>query len=449
MKRAKWPAETVRMYSVKRLIPYARNARTHSREQVAQVAASIKEWGWTVPILVDEENMIIAGHCRVLAAEKLGIDEIPVMIAEGWSPAQRKAYVIADNKLAENAGWDDDLLRVELEDLFEEGFDLELTGFSLGEINDILDTGDLSGEDDVAPPVPDNPVSRLGDIWLLGRHRLACGDSTSADVVQELLDGASPGLMVTDPPYGVSYDPAWRNEKLNKSSERVGRVLNDDRVDWTPAWKLFPGDVAYVWHTPRSASEVSQSIINSQFEIRSQIIWKKPRFAFSRGHYHWQHETCIYAVKPDDLPLEDKDDLIRSLQAIIENDDYSSEHDGAWYVVRKNSKACWSGDRRQSTVWEIPVTDDGDKTHHGTQKPLECMGRAIRNHEIDEVYEPFCGSGTTLIACEILGRTCYAIELDPGYVDVAIERWQNRTGESAIHADADLSFEDVKATRLD
>jgi DNA modification methylase len=442
-----WPAETVEMVPVSDLVPYARNARTHTQMQVEQVAASIREWGWTVPILIDDAGGIIAGHCRVLAASKLGIEHVPAMVAVGWSEAQKRAYVIADNKLAENAGWDTELLKVELEGLQEDGFDLELMGFELGELNDILDTGDLSGEDDVAPPKPDDPVSRLGDVWLLGSHRLACGDSTDRDTVAVVLDGAAPPLMVTDPPYGVEYNPEWRNKTGVSATKRTGKVLNDDRSDWGQAWALFPGDIAYVWHGSLHAPTVLQSLERVGFVARSMIVWKKSRFALSRGAYYWHHESCLYAVRPDEIPDGDKDAVIAELQSALACEDYVDEHDSAWYVVRSGSKARWSANRRQSTWWDIPVTDDGDGSHHGTQKPLECMARAIRNHDTESVYEPFCGTGTTLIACELLGRACYAIELDPGYVDVAIARWEKRTGMAAVLEQTKDTFAEAAEAR--
>jgi DNA modification methylase len=443
---SKWPASNVEMWRVNELVPYARNSRTHTREQIAKIAASIREWGWTVPMLVDEGGGIIAGHARLLAAEKLGVDEVPVMIARGWSEAQKRAYVIADNRLAEDAGWDNDLLKIEMGDLKEEGFDLALTGFEVGEINDILDTDDLSGQDDVAPPKPDDPVSELGDIWILGRHRLVCGDCTTPSTVIACFNGYEPGLMVTDPPYGVNYDPDWRNQAGISKTARTGKVQNDDQADWTQAWRLFPGDVAYVWHGSVHVSEVLESLVRAGFVGRSQIIWKKSRFALSRGNYHWHHEPCFYATRPEDIPASGKDELIRKLQGVLLQG-YDSDHDTAWYSVRNNSKARWSGNRRQSTIWEIPVTDDGESTHHGTQKPLECMARGIRNHDFGEVYDPFCGSGTTLIACEILERSCFAIELDPGYVDVIIARWQKRTGGEAVLSNNGKTFSEVAKVR--
>ena len=396
MKSDEWPAATIERRKVADLIPYANNARTHSDEQVAQIAASIKEWGWTNPILIDQAGGIIAGHGRVMAARKLGINEVPVMIAKGWSKAQTKAYVLADNQLALNAGWDMDLLKVEMQGLDADGFDLGLIGFDDMTLDALLAEATpegLTDPDDVPEP-PDDPVTQPGDVWLLGKHRIVCGDSTDADTVAKALNGIEPHLMVTDPPYGVEYDPAWRaNAGINKNKGKMGVVKNDDRADWREAWALFPGEVAYVWHGGLHASVVADSLTACDFNIRSQIIWVKDRFALSRGHYHWQHEPCWYAVK------------------------------GAGH---------WEGDRKQATTWNIKARDDSG-VGHSTQKPVECMARPIRNNSSpgQVVYEPFSGSGTTIIACEMEGRVCHAIELNPAYVDVAVKRWQDFTGKEA------------------
>ncbi len=408
-----WPADKITRRPVAELIPYARNARTHDAEQVDQISASIREWGWTTPVLVAEDGTIIAGHGRVLAARKLCLKEVPVMVAEGWSEAQKRAYALADNKLALNAGWDNSLLGLELTELEGLGFELDLTGFDIDERAAL--TANLTQgltDPDVVPELPDNPVSQSGDIWVLGRHRLLCGDSTCSEGVEKLLSGITPHLMVTDPPYGVSYDPAWRKRAgVNLNPLKLGKVANDDRDDWREAWALFPGSVAYVWHASLHTSEVKQSLQAADFDIRSQIIWAKDRFAFSRGHYHWQHEPC-------------------------------------WYAVRGTSGANWTGDRKQSTVWTIPARDD-DGHGHGTQKPVECMRRPMENNSSpgQAVYEPFSGSGTTIIAAEMTGRSCFAIEIDPAYVDVAILRWQDFTGQQVVLDGEGTSFADTGAAR--
>ncbi|MBP0496467.1 site-specific DNA-methyltransferase [Pararoseomonas indoligenes] len=399
---------------VAELIPYARNARTHSPAQVAQIAASIREFGWTNPVLVDGERGVIAGHGRLLAARQLGMTEVPTLELSHLTPAQRRAYVLADNRLALSAGWDEDLLRVELAELGADGFDLELTGFDSDEIAGFL-AEPISGltDPDEVPSPPEVPVSALGDIWLLGHYRLVCGDCTAPGVVEAALGGVRPHLMVTDPPYGVDYDPSWRNEALEGSkTQRTGKVLNDHRADWREAWALFPGDVAYVWHGALHAGTVAESLISCGFEIRAQIIWAKERLVLGRGHYHWQHEP-------------------------------------AWYAVRASTKGHWSGDRKQTTLWSIPSRDQDTDTAHGTQKPVESMRRPIENNSSpgQAVYEPFSGSGTTLIAAEMGGRACHAVELSPAYVDVAVLRWHAFTGQKARLEGDGATFAQVRAER--
>ena len=400
-----------------KLEPYAGNARTHSDEQVAQIAASIEEFGFTNPILADGEGVIIAGHGRLLAAQRLGLEKVPVITLDHLTDAQRRALVIADNKIAENAGWDEETLRLEIEALQELEFDLDLIGFSDEELDDLLGDldggpeGAVDGEDDV-PETPEDPVSQPGDLWILGNHRLLCGSSTVATDVERLLGTVKPLLMVTDPPYGVEYDPSWRNQAGAAKTKRTGKVLNDDRADWREAWALFPGDVAYVWHGALHATTVAESLIASGFTIRSQIIWAKDRLVLSRGDYHWQHEPC-------------------------------------WYAVKKSGKGHWAGDRKQTTLWQIANKDQDAETVHGTQKPVECMRRPILNNSSpgQAVYEPFMGSGTTLIAAETTGRVCLGIELNPAYVDVAVERWQQLTGETATLEGDGRSFEEIAGAR--
>jgi len=278
----------IKMTPVAQLVPYAANARTHSEQQITQIAASITEFGFTNPILTGADNIIIAGHGRLLAAQKLGIDKVPVIVLEHLDEAQRRALVIADNKLAENAGWDEELLRVELAALDDLDFDLDLTGFSDEELENLLGNPDLAlgeaeGEDDIPEP-PEDPVSRPGDLWLLGNHRLLCGDATVATDVERVLGNVKPLLMVTDPPYGVEYDPGWRNQTGGSATKRTGKVLNDDRADWREAWDLFPGDVAYVWHGALHAATVAESLEAAGFNVRSQIITRRIRLPEKRGH---------------------------------------------------------------------------------------------------------------------------------------------------------------------
>jgi DNA modification methylase len=387
-------ADKIERWPIDKLIPHARNARTHTEAQVDQIAASIHEWGWTTPVLITEQGMIIAGHGRARAARKLGLAEVPVMVANGWTKAQIQAYAIADNKLAMSAGWDEAILALELGELQDLGFEVDLVGFSASEIAALCPDQVGLTDPDAIPDVPVEAVSQLGDVWLLGRHRLLCGDSTAESDVHAVLGDVRPNLMVTDPPYGVSYDPDWRNQRSLSNSKRTGKVQNDERADWSEAFNLFPGSIAYVWHAALHSWTFAESLERCGFSIRAQIIWAKERLVIGRGDYHWQHEPC-------------------------------------WYAVRK--KGNWTGDRKQTTLWTIPSGGQDTMSVHGTQKPVECMKRPIENNSSpgQAVYEPFSGSGTTIIAAEITGRSCHAIELMPQYVDVALERWQAFTGETA------------------
>jgi DNA modification methylase len=363
-------------------------------------------------VLVDGANGIIAGHGRVLAARQLGLASVPVIELAHLSEAQKRAYVLADNRLAEAAGWDREMLALEVADLSDLGVDLGTLGFDAAEIDALLNAGAADPREEETPEPPAIPVSQPGDLWQLGAHRLLCGSATDPAAVARLLGPVRPHLMVTDPPYGVGYDPAWRNAAGASTTRRTGKVLNDDRADWREAWALFPGEVAYVWHGALHATTVADSLVACGFGIRSQIIWAKERLVLSRGDYHWQHEPC-------------------------------------WYAVRDKGKGHWSGDRRQTTLWQIPSRDQDAATVHGTQKPVECMRRPMLNNSApgQPVYEPFSGSGTSLIAAETCGRVALAMELDPAYVDVAISRWQTFTGEAATLDGDGRSFSELSEAR--
>lgn len=389
-----------------------RNARTHSPEQIEQLRASIREFGFTNPVLLRPNGMIGAGHGRVEAAKAEKLALVPTCVVEGLTEKQWRAYVLADNRLALNAGWDEDILRQELEALAD--FDLGSLGFDDAELADLFKTSEGATDPDETPEPPAKPVTVLGDVWLMGGHRIRCGDSTDAEGVAALLAGAKPHLMVTDPPYGVEYDPAWREQAgVAASGSAKGKVLNDDKADWREAWALFPGDVAYVWHAGLFAGVVGDSLAASGFQLRSQIIWDKGQLVLSRGDYHWEHEPC-------------------------------------WYAVKKGAKGHWAGDRKQTTVWHL-AKPKKNETGHGTQKPIECMKRPIENNSQpgDAVYEPFSGSGTTIIAAEMTGRRCYAMELSPAYVDVAVRRWEDFTGRVATLEATGQTFREVAEERAD
>ena len=410
------PVRHLDQWALERFQPYAGNSRTHSDEQVEQVAASIKEFGFTNPILAKSDGTIAAGHARLAAARLLNLPSAPVIVIDDWTDEQFRAYVLADNQLALLADWDEKILADELRALAAENYDLGVIGFSDEELAALMASAMLEGltDPDAVPEAPINPVTVQGDTWLLGKHRLRCGDSTSATDVEGLLAGVKPHLMVTDPPYGVNYDPKWRFEAgVSKNTLKMGAVLNDDKADWREAWALFPGDVAYVWHAGLFAGVVAESLEACEFKLRSQIIWSKDRFALSRGDYHWQHEPC-------------------------------------WYAVREKATGHWASDRKQATVWAIKAREDGG-FGHGTQKPVQCMKRPIENNSSpgQAVYEPFSGSGTTIIAAEMTGRIAYAMELSPVYVDVAVKRWQEFTGLKAVLDGDESTFEDMAAHRYD
>lgn len=405
----------VEMVSTADLIPYARNARTHSEAQVAQIAASIEQFGFVNPVLINADNGIIAGHGRALAAEQIGMASVPCVRLKHLTEAQERALILADNKLALNAGWDESLLAAELAALQEMDFVIPVIGFDESELSALFatKTGQSDPDDDVPEP-PSDPVSRPGDIWILGDHRIICGDSTNADDVAKLLNGKKPHLMVTDPPYGVEYAAGWRNEAMPQKNDPArwkdgtgsptGAVSNDDNADWSAAWALFSGDVAYVWHAGNKAHIVAESLLSCGFEVRAQIIWNKHQLVIGRGDYHPKHEPC-------------------------------------WYCVRKGKNGRYVGGRKQTTVWDIDKPQKSE-TGHSTQKPVECMQRPIENNSKpgDYVYEPFSGSGTTIIAGEITGRRVLAVELNPGYIDVAVNRWQEYTGKEAVHAESGKTF---------
>ena len=373
------------------------NVRRHPAQNIAAIKASLTRFGQQKPVVIDRRGIVVAGNGTLAAARDLGWTEIDVVVTD-LAGSEAVAFAIADNRTAELAEWDDDALASVLAALkAEDDALLQVAGFSEDDLNKLVAAAAPEATQDVVPAVPAVPVTQPGDLVILGRHRLLCGDATNPEHVRLAMGDTTPFLMVTDPPYGVAYDPAWRNEEGLSDTERTGVVTNDHRVDWTDAYRLFPGDVAYVWHAGRFAADVAGHLTAVGMGIRAQIIWRKPRFAISRGHYHWQHEPC-------------------------------------WYAVREGRTSRWVGDRSQSTVWDLDNSGrDEDATTHGTQKPVEAMARPIRNHggPDDVVYDPFLGSGTTIVAAEQLGRACVGLEIEPGYCDVIVARWEALTGQQA------------------
>jgi DNA modification methylase len=406
--------------SLDKLIPYIRNPRKHDRA-VSRMMASIKEFGFKIPLLVrrrGEEIEVVDGHLRLKAAQKLGMTAVPVIFCDEWSEAQVKAFRLLVNRSVSWAAWDEELVALELADLNALDFDLSLTGFDPFEIDEFLfpDTAEPSAEK--APDPPESLVTRLGDLWRCDLHRVLAGDATSPEAVAALFGSDRPRLLLTDPPYAVQYDPTWRERAGLGRTRQTGTILNDDRVDWSPAYRLFPGDVAYIWHAGVHAAEVAAGLEAAGFRIRAQIIWCKQHFALGRGDFSWAHEPC-------------------------------------WYAVREGKTSHWCGDRKQSTVWEVANLNpfggsrEEPTTGHGAQKPVELMRRPILNNtrQRDIVYDPFLGSGTTLIAAELTDRVCYGLEIDPCYVDVIVMRWQELTGKKAVFEADGRTFEQVAEER--
>lgn len=411
------------MWPIDKATDYPKNARKWSKHAIAKVGDSIKEYGFRQPIVVDKHGVIIIGHLRRTAARTLGLLEVPVHVARDLSESQCRGLRLMDNRTALESTFDLDMLGAEFLELKALDFDLSLTGFDLREI-DSFTLQPNAAEDDV-PEVPIAPVSQLGDLWLMGEHRLLCGDSTNSEHVARLLGERKPLLMVTDPPYGVNYKPEWRNGVGAFGTPGIGKAnvvqkgltTNDDRADWTPSWELFPGNVAYVWHASLHTGEVIDSLLRAGLEPRAQIIWRKQQALMSRGAYHWQHEPC-------------------------------------WYAVRHGQNANWHGDRKQSTVWDVQNLNptgnrEEERVGHGAQKPVEVMRRPIINHTVqgDSVYDPFLGSGTTLVAAELTGRICYGLEISPAYCDCIVTRWQNLTGKQATIEGHGCTFEHAKFGR--
>jgi DNA modification methylase len=383
----KWNIEILR---IKDLKPHQKNPRKMSKDDADNLQKSLDKFGLIDKPIVTQEGLIIGGHQRVAVLKKMGKKEVECYVPD--SEMSKKDINELNIRLNRNIGeWDWDILanQWEVNDLLE-------WGFTEDEFSINIEDGASEETDNETLEPPKDPKTKLGDIYDLGDHRIVFGDSTNADCVKLCLEGHIPILMVTDPPYGVNYDASWRGAIKGKlgAVKSIGKVQNDDKVNWALAWHLFPGSVAYVWHAGKYCSEVQKSLEEAEFEIINQIIWAKQHFALSRGDYHWQHEPC-------------------------------------WYAVKKGHKHNWQGARDQSTTWEISSLNafgknqDDERTAHSTQKPLECMARPIRNNtkESESVYDPFAGSFTTMMACEQLKRNCYSIELDPAYVDIGVSRW--------------------------
>lgn len=390
-------AKQVEWLELNGLIPYAKNSRTHSEAQVAQIAGSIKEFGFNNPVLIDEDNGIIAGHGRVLAAQKLGLQTVPCIRLGHLTDTQRKAYVIADNRLALNAGWDDSMLTLELQDLKAEDFNLDLLGFEADELNALLnpikETEGLTDEDAV-PEVPEEPKTKPGDIYQLGRHRLMCGDSTSIDAVEKLMDGQLADILITDPPYNVAYEGSngLKIKNDDMGDDQFRQFLRDAFVAAYAVMKS--GAVFYIWYADVETYNFSAAVKEANLKLSQILVWKKDSLIMGRKDYHFIHEPCLYGWK-----------------------------EGAAHL--------WASDRKQVSVFEFKKPKKNDV--HPTMKPVELIEYQLLNNTKgqDIVLDLFGGSGSTMIAAEKNGRTARLMELDPKYCDVIVKRWEDFTGQKA------------------
>jgi site-specific DNA-methyltransferase (adenine-specific) len=392
----------IKEVEVSALIPYAKNSRTHDDAQVAQIAASIKEFGWTNPILVDGDKGVIAGHGRLLAARKLGMAKVPTIELKDMTEAQKKAYVIADNKLALNAGWDTNFLSLELQELKDQDFDLTLLGFDDKELDALLapeTTEGLTDEDSV-PDTPIEPKTKLGDIYILGNHRLMCGDSCSVTDMDKLVNGRQVDMWLTDPPYNVAYEGKTKDALTiqNDSMDNAGfrQFLRDAYVTADTVMKA--GAVFYIWHADSEGYNFRGAAYDAGWKVRQCLIWKKSTMVMGRQDYHWKHEPCLYGWK-----------------------------EGAGHL--------WATDRKQTTILEFDKPSRNGE--HPTMKPVALFEYQMLNNTKggDIVLDSFGGSGTTLLAAEKNGRIAYLMELDPKYCDVIVKRWEDFTGKKAILAE--------------
>lgn len=391
-----------------KLVPYARNSRTHNDEQIAQIMASIKEFGFTNPILIGSDNVIIAGHGRLLAAQRLGMTQVPVIRLPNLTETQRKALVIADNKIALNAGWDEQMLALEMQELEEQDFDIELLGFNPDELKKLehLIEGQQEGntEDDSVPEAPIEPITKRGDVWILGNHRLVCGDTTMIDDVQKLMQNDVADMVFTDPPYNVNYGATMKDKLRYHTAPNSGRTIMNDNLgddfaqfltDSLTNMLMYCKGAAYVCMSSSELHTLYNAFIGAGGKWSTFIIWAKNTFTLGRSDYQRQYEPILYG----------------------------------WV---KDSPHYWCGDRNQSDVWEYNKPQCNDL--HPTMKPVELVERAINNSSKigGIVLDGFGGSGSTLIACEKTGRCGRLIELDPKYCDVIIKRWEEWTGKKAV-----------------
>ncbi|MFU0572771.1 site-specific DNA-methyltransferase [Gardnerella greenwoodii] len=396
---------------VSELIPYVRNARTHSEAQVAQIAASIREFGFLSPILVAEDNTILAGHGRLAAALKLGLKKVPCVKENHLTETQKRAYIIADNKLSLNAGWDNELLAVELSELEGADFNLDLLGFDEAELSSIFDADkDVSDDDfDVEKELEEPCFSKTGDMWTLGRHRIICGDATKLETYKTLLENTKVNLVVTDPPYNVNYEgAAGKIKNDNMENDKFYQFLFNSFVNMEQA--MADDASIYVFHADTEGLNFRKAFQDAGFYLSGCCIWKKPSLVLGRSPYQWQHEPCLYGWK-------------------------------------KKGKHKWYAGRKETSVWEFEKPKKN--ADHPTMKPIALLAYPIKNSSMTNslVLDPFAGSGSTLIACEQTGRICYAIELDEKYCDVIVKRYIEQVGNDksvkVLRGGKEYSFTEV------
>ena len=409
-----WLSTVIERWPTDKLVPYARNARTHSDEQIAQIAASIVEFGFTNPILAGGDGVIVAGHGRLAAAQKLGLERVPVVVLDHLTPTQRRALIIADNRIAENAGWDEAMLRIEIASLQDDDFDLALTGFDADALAELMagDEPDAEGntDDDAVPEVGETPISRPGDVWELGNHRVLCGDATDPKSYEALMADAQADMVFTDPPYNVDYANSAKDKMRGKDRPILNDNLGDGFYDFllaalTPMLERCAG-ATYIAMSSSELDTLQQAFRAAGGKWSTFIIWAKNTFTLGRADYQRQYEPILYG----------------------------------W---PEGAQRHWCGDRDQGDVWNIKKPQKNDL--HPTMKPVELVERAIRNSSRpgDVVLDPFGGSGTTLIAAEKSGRIGWLIELDPKYVDVIVRRWQDWTGQEAYREADAVKFNDL------
>ena len=384
----------MQLVPIEKLVPYVNNARTHSPEQINKLRSSLREFGFINPVIIDRDYGVIAGHGRILAAKEEGIKDIPCVFADHLTEAQKKAYIIADNRMAMDAGWDEELLRVEIEALQEEAFDLSLTGFDEKELADLFqEDSEVEDDDfDVDGELKEPAVTQMGDVWTLGRHRLVCGDSTKEETYEVLMQGQKANLVLTDPPYNVNYEgAAGKIKNDNMAGDKFYQFLLDA---FTNMEKVMANDASiYVFHADTEGLNFRKAFADAGFYLSGCCIWMKPSLVLGRSPYQWQHEPCLYGWK-------------------------------------KKGKHQWYADRKQTTIWSFEKTKKN--TDHPTMKPIPLLAYPIKNSTMSNtlVLDPFGGSGSTLIACEQTDRSCFTIELDEKFCDVIVKRYIEQVGSA-------------------